>query len=739
MTAHSLGVAHATRLDPVRVLEDMKRSAVEQLGGVPSGLYRPIEEGLHESAQRAGIPGARRDEHAALLALSQRNASYVMRFRQLIAQGFDEFRALPLRTHKYEVPLGLVEEGQLDYHLAGQKLAESIGKRYERPLEMLDGRLEALAAALGQPPTSNPIGAARLAGAFIETFRDAELPDSLRPLLFRQYEQELGKVLGDLYGRINTMLAASGYGVRDAAPPTPLPPVVEDLPQAVADGPAAPAAPADPVVEQPAADPSSTDSEVAARRRLGELRELLHGWRDGLLRDGVPEANAPDRRLPPRRELRVAEVVSVASLLQSDPPEPYVRALSGAGQLADVIRQEITDGARRLGLDPDKTQLATGEEDAIDLVGLLFESLFKTHALLDRSRRLYARLVMPYVKVALTDDNLFVKRDHPARRLLDAITEACEGNDGASPQDRELLERAAGAAQRIVADFNEDMAVFELVSNELESLLAQQKQRVEMIERRSAESVHGRERLLQARLQAGTALSRRLAQTPITSTVADFLVDHWQHHVVQTLLRDGLGSSRHGDALGLGDELVEIDRIAALGSGAVVADRLIALQPAITECLASSGLDEDAAREWLAGLVRALAQPDLPRAVRHVAPPQLADEDPETTPLQLVGGNASLDFDPAVAVRMHQLTPGEWLRMVDQQGEASSAKVAWISPLTARYLLVNRRGMRVLVASAEQLAALAKDGRLLVGTEQAPFDEAMRQLRVKLDKAAGQN
>ena len=28
-----------------------------------------------------------------------------------------------------------------------------------------------------------------------------------RPLLFRQYEHELSRVLGDLYGRINTLLA----------------------------------------------------------------------------------------------------------------------------------------------------------------------------------------------------------------------------------------------------------------------------------------------------------------------------------------------------------------------------------------------------------------------------------------------------------------------------------------------------------------------------------------------------
>ncbi len=715
MSSQPSNLAQHTRANPVSVLEEMKRIAVEQLGGVPAGLYQPIEDALHESAARAGITGGRRADHAALITLRQRNAAYVMRYRQLIAQGFDEFRALPLRTRGNGAPLGLVDESQLDFHYAGQKLAESIGMRYARQLEMIDARLEALSTELGQAATSNPIGAGRLAGAFIATFRDAELPDTLRPLLFRQYEVELSRMLGDLYGRINTLLAASGYGANKLA------------------------ATARATTAATAAAPTAAESDVGARERMGELRELLHVWREAHPRRAESGDGGSGHRIAPRRDLRVAEVVSVASLLQGDPPEPYARALAGAGHLADAIREQLTEGARRLGLDPDQTQFSGSENDAIDLVGLLFESLFQTHSMLDRARRMYARLVLPYVKVALTDEGLFLQREHPARRLLDVITEACEGNEGATPQDRDLLERAAGVAQRIVADYNEDLAIFEIASVELESLLEQQRKRVDMLEKRGAESVHGRERLLQARLQAGTALGKCLAQAPLTTAVADFLVEHWQHHTVQTLLRDGLGSPRHRDVLALGEALVVVDGLAAQGRGAVVADRLLALQPAITDCLASCGLDEAIANDWLAGLVRALAQPDLERSQRQLPPPQVADDEAEQGPLRLVGGHAGLDFDPQVAERIRRLVPGDWLRLQDARDEHVAAKLAWISPLTARLLLVNRRGVRVLVASAEQLAVLVAQGRLVLGTEQAPFDEAMRQLRQRLGSAVGQN
>ncbi|MFD8921578.1 DUF1631 family protein [Streptomyces sp. NPDC059569] len=90
--------------------------------------------------------------------------------------------------------------------------------------------------------------------------------------------------------------------------------------------------------------------------------------------------------------------------------------------------------------------------------------------------------------------------------------------------------------------------------------------------------------------------------------------------------------------------------------------------------------------------------------------------------------------DPLLAERMRQLEPGDWLRLTSLQGETIAVKVAWLSPLTSRLLLVNRRGVRALVASAEELAVLASNGRLVVGAERTAFDEAMRQVRRHLDR-----
>jgi hypothetical protein len=642
-----------------------------------------------------------------------------MRFRQQIAQGFDDFRSLRIRS-RGDLPLSLVHENQLAFHLAGQQLADAIESRYAAPLQAMSLRLDTLAESLQMQPSSNPIGAGRLAGAFIETYRDAQLPHDLQPLMFRAYEQELSRVLGELYARVNALLSSAGYGVGTQGPrPVPDNVVVarRDQEHDLV-----------PTRERPQVEDPLVAAEIA------QLRKQLHAWRQQL-----PEyADGHKQDALPRRELRLDEVVSVASLLQSDSPDVFVRALSGeGGKLSEAIRIRLRDGARRLGHSPEQTRLSAEQDDAIDLVGLLFESLFQSYALLDHARRLYGRLIMPYVKVAMKDQGLFVKRDHPARKLLDAITEACEGNCAATAQDRDMIERCAAVSQKIVADYNEDLAVFELAHAELEAVLQQHRHRVELQEARAAKATFGRERLSEARTQADSVLGYMFNE-PITPEVGAFLARPWRHHLVQTLLRDGSGSARHNETLALGDALLDADRLARSGrDGRKLADRLIALEEAIVSCLASSGLDEDSARQGLAELVRALAWPDAPRGPQPL-PVVTGDDDGagDEAALWLAGNADTLALDPEVTARMRRLLPGEWLRLMDPAGQALAVKVAWISPLTGRFLLVNRRGLRVLVASAAELSALAQAGRLQVGAERAPTDEAMRHLRDKLAEAA---
>ena len=117
----------------------------------------------------------------------------------------------------------------------------------------------------------------------------------------------------------------------------------------------------------------------------------------------------------------------------------------------------------------------------------------------------------------------------------------------------------------------------------------------------------------------------------------------------------------------------------------------------------------------------------------------LADVNPEPEPqLEIVAGNDHLDYDAAMLDRMRKLQVGSWLQLATSADRVEPAKVSWISPISSRLLLVNRRGIRVLVASAEELAAMAKIGKVSLREGESVFDNAMHQVADRLKNAANQ-
>ncbi|WP_162823790.1 DUF1631 family protein [Lysobacter sp. TY2-98] len=791
-----------SRHDPARVLEALKRLAVERLGTFPTSLYVTAEKELAEAGPDAY------HELAGVNVLRARSASDTMNFRQQIAQAFDEFRNPFIRSG---MTLGLIEEEVIDLHLQAQALTEILDKRYQQQLQSLRTQMEELALAMRVPAGPNPVSPSKLCSTLISAIGNAGISEPLGRVLFRQFQQQLVPMLDALYPNLGAVLTRAGYGTSAWSPAaiakfdrdeieTPRAPLPEADAQAVLPqnetpyyGAPAPQqhaphqyapqqyapqyAPQAPSYPQQAPLARSLGDGTGSHRHSTELeplREQLRLWRmerqhGGVrtlakapvgLQYGVPGYGSAGGgaggmgaggmgagsaggmggggygAAPVLREFQPRELTSIASVLQAEPPDIFARALGVNGKLSDAIRGYLAEGARRMGLHPEYTALSADDEDAVDMVALLFESLFRTHALQDRARRVYARLVLPYLKVAINDDSMFVESQHPARRLLDALTEACEDNTGATPQERELLERASAVSQRIVAEFNEDLSVFEMAYAELEDLLSQQRRRVELQEQRAAKASYGRERLAQARTRADTVLQRRLAQTPLTQAVGDFLITPWRHHLVQTLLRDGEDSVRFRDAIAMGDALAHADVLASRAEGDSLVRQLLDLEEPLTECLASSGLDATAASHGLAGIVRGLADPDAARRVRPMPAP-VRDEPEQETRLWLAGGTDTMRADPQWMAKVRKLEVGSWVRLSDAQGEPISAKVAWVSPLTSRLLLVNRRGMRVLAASVEELAVLGVEGRLTIASGQSPFDAAMEQLQQQLRAVGG--
>lgn len=650
--------------------------------------------------------------------------------------------------------LSLVPEHVLESRLAVRNFAIVLLRDCKQQLARIDRRVGWIAGGLLLDADTNPVGPEHVGVAIHQAFAGVELTAEARLVVIKLCERELTPAITKLYESLDASLANAGVLPQvaplrrpaAAPPPAPVPAMMQQAEQAQAydaDGQYAPAW-AQRFLDRWAESTGRMEAAAGAGRAGHAGGEALSG--PGALLEALNELLAQRRGPEPEaaaqtgRALNPREMMNVLSLLQSTPSATLSAAIGEHGEsLAQRLKSEVLHSAGQLGMAPGSARLEAADEDAIDLVGMLFDVMLDERDLAGRSRELIGRLIVPFVKVALLDRRMFVQKTHPARRLLNSLAEACEGNTGQTPAERVLMAKVEEITERLVAEFNENLAIFLTLEEEFRDFLAQHRRKVEIAERRAAETQRGQERLEQARRRAAAEVARHLDNDPqLPKAIADFLSSPWQHHLALCLLREGEEAQQAAsEALQLGDALIE--ELAEARRNIVGKPWLQAQQPGLRRVFASIGLHDDAASAAIDALhdtLQAVAErrpqderelPELPQVVLPSVPAADAPAD------DLQQAAASENFNHADADRFRQMAVGTWLDFIDKDGKVQAGKLSWVSPISGRLLFVNRRGVRFCVASPEELAVMVQLGRLRAHASDGAFDSAMQGVIDRLD------
>ena len=733
---------------------------VAPLGDAFAASVARYDDVLFDRAERAGA--------SQLLFLD--GMRELRRRRDEIASRFRAQLALPWHALEAGTPLSdevalsgqsgglsLVGEHELESRLAARNLASVMLRDCKAVLARLDRRLGWIAGGLELDADSNPASPEHIGVAVREAFAPCDLAPEVRLVLIKLCERDLAGTVAKLYEALDLGLVRDGVlaGVPSAGGRVPARHgrAQERDTQGWGEQAGDEYSPAwasrfmqrwqetRGVMQQHGIDvPGAADASGPGGQ--GMLLEALHQMlqQSRELRGGAEQAAGQVQSTAAgQRPLSQREMLSVLSLLQATPSASLSAAIGDEQEsLSQRLKSEVLANASQLGVDPSNTRLDAKDEDAIDLVGMLFDVLLDERDLEGRPRELIGRLVVPFVKVALLDRRMFVQKTHPARRLLNALAEACEGNQGESAAERTLLAKVEDVTGRLVAEFNENLAIFMTLEEEFRDFLDQHRRRVEVTERRATEIQRGQERLELARKRAEFEVGSRLGERPLPQAVAEFLRNPWQHHITLALLREGEVGDVFTEALELADGLLE--ELAQAQLHIVGKPWLQAWQPQLHLVFASVGLHGDAAAAAIDALHDTLqavadARPELERPLPElpvVALPQAAAV--ERPAIELVAGTDTLDFDNADADRIRALPIGTWLDFIDKDARVQAGKLSWISPISARLLFVNRRGVRFCVASPEELAVMVRLGRLRMHVEDdGAFDSAMQGVIERLD------
>mgnify|MGYP000873064926 FL=1 len=669
--------------------------------------------------------------------------------------------------------LSLVPEHVLESRLAVRTLASVLLRDFKQVLARIDRRLGWIAGGVELMADTNPISPEHLGVGIHEAFAICDVVPEVRLVLIKLCERDLAEPIGMLYERLDQALEDAGVmpEISQAKRALARTQSHNDTPEAhtqvqVQSGDAEVAGDDQRDEYAPAWANRFLDRWAHRRGRMqaAAMRDHADGGsaggmddqadhpdgRQGVLLDALHEllqqtrnvrentASAATAAVGQQRPLNQREMMSVLSLLQATPSATLQAAIGDDDQsLAQRLKNEVLSSATRLGVDPATATLDPMDEDAIDLIGMLFDVMLDERDLKNRSRDMIGRLVVPFVKVALLDRQIFVQKTHPARRLLNALAEACEGNSGDSASDRVLMGKVEEIVDRLVAEFNESLAIFLTLEEEFRDFLSQYRRRVEIAERRATETQRGQEKLELARSRAMSELVRRAPEAAcLPKAVDDFLRHPWLHHLTMAILRDGDEGPGTIEALALADGLLE--ELAQARRHILGKPWLQVWQPALHRVFASVGLHGDAVVAAITALHDTLqaiaeARPELEKSLPELPQVNLPPPAAESVGVVLAAEAVAQRIDSADVERFRTMDIGTWLDFVDKDSKLQAGKLLWVSPISKRLLFVNRRGVRFCVASPEELAMMVRLGRLREHINDGAFDSAMQGVIDRLD------
>ncbi len=187
---------------------------------------------------------------------------------------------------------------------------------------------------------------------------------------------------------------------------------------------------------------------------------------------------------------------------------------------------------------------SAADNQLIDIVSMLFDFFFDDEALPDPIKVLIGRLQIPILKVAMLDGSFFNHKKHPARKLLDMISRASMGWDGETEREKLLIEKIEQIVEYLLADFEEDMAVFEQALDDFQQFLDADTEKNERNQLQSQQQEQAREQQVQEATTATQTLLKKLeSKHDFSFEVVDFLQGLWKSVLFNTYLTQGRESN----------------------------------------------------------------------------------------------------------------------------------------------------------------------------------------------------
>ncbi len=743
------------RLDPSSgrggdLLNAVRSIATRRLQQYIGNMFEHVDDALFDLAEKAENNAAQMHYFDGMREVRKRRPVIERSFLAQVSRELNDFVNGHHSSSQNNAPpplagsieLSLVADNELEESLAITSLIGKNETRLARDLFAVNQRLSVICGGTRIDDATNPIGPALLAQAFRQSMRELSADMRVKLIIYKLFDRYVMASLDELYQETNAELMRAGV----------LPQLRHEVLRNTAGGTNAAAGAATAAQGDVPAPVQADDSEASAEL-LQTLRTLFGARR---AHPTVPLSAITHGPLPTANELIGALSVLQSQAATVQPALPVGSSVMDITEQVLHLKEQLMSQLGSLrGQRPG--QIATIDEDTIDLVGMLFEFILEDRNLPSQMQVMLARLQIPYLKAAILDRKLFAHRQHPARRLLDGLADAAKSWSEESDRDGRLHDTIKAIVDRLLQEFDDDMTIFDRLSAELQQFQDTNRRRAELAEQRVAESTRGREKLEQARRRAAREILNRIGDHSLPPLIHGVLSRAWANYMVLTILRKGEESTEFREALRFVDAFIASTKpVRTPDAKRDLRQLLPGIERALRKGLSNVAF-QDADIERLLGQLHTYYRQQLGEAVPAAEQPQTVEGTPAPLPIPesiqpIAESMAELEEESANAEpeeaaitpevreeleRISALKPGTWLEFSGQDEHFERAKLSWISPMSGRYLFVNRRGLKVADYSPYELATVMVDGRARILASNALFDRAMDAIVDRLSHEEG--
>lgn len=611
--------------------------------------------------------------------------------------------------------LSLVEKETFEIELAFDTIANSACVNFSELLFTLNQRLAVINGGFkpGERSVALPGGPYHLCNAYRVALSVLSIPldTGVKIHLIEAFDDRVLRQAEPVYQKYNRLLIEAGilpnleeYPVYP--PDTGPEPKPEEKKDAESQASSAPS----PEQQDQIDEKPSTPEEMLEQEIFQNISQLLDQRRRGA------GASPPSARLG-----RITDLIDVLKTLRSNGGHASV-PLNIAQYPLEQIRTEFQTQLARLAKLLEQYRIEHTEADVIELVGMLFEQVLNNPNLPDSVKALLSYLHTPYLKLALLDRKFFFKRRHPARRLLNVLTQAgalCNAND---KNEQALYSRMRETVNQVLTEFDGNIELFERLLTEFEEFLRHYQARARMLEKRAIAKAQGQEKLREARQAVAKELAQLVRSQPLPKAAEKLLFGPWVNLLVLLYLRQGKDSEVFRHYLKVTEEIIwSVQPKTTPTQQNELRQKLPLLQQSIKEGLALLG-DPDSSIERLLAELAACQQVALANDSDHFELPEPKDSiDLESYPhlqeldLEDFRERQTRPVSPEMENlldRLRKIKLGTWFEFEDPKTSAPiRAKLSWYSPKTSYYIFVNQAGIQVAVRPLKKLAKEILEGK----------------------------